>query len=46
MTGASYIADSAIQLFAMDVFPDLPDALVWLALILIAMWLANHTVEF
>ena len=29
-----------------DVFPSVPDALVWIPLILIAAWLANHTIEF
>ncbi|HJU11101.1 MAG TPA: hypothetical protein VJ728_09505 [Candidatus Binataceae bacterium] len=46
MTGASYIVNSAILLSAIDVFSDLPDALVWIALILMALWLASHTVEF
>ena len=31
---------------SIDVFPGLPDALVWIPLILIAVWLANHTIEF
>ena len=33
-------------IISMDVFPRFPDALVWIPLILIAIWLANHTVEF
>ena len=33
-------------IISIDFFPCVPDALVWIALILIAVWLANHAIEF
>jgi hypothetical protein len=41
-----YVHHILSYIIGIDVFPGVPDALVWIPLILIAAWLANHAVEF
>ena len=46
MTPRPYIPDTLGYILDIDVFPRIPDGLVWMALLLIAVWLANHTIDF
>jgi len=41
-----YALDTINYFLSIDVFPGLPDALVWISLLLIAIWLANYTIDF
>jgi hypothetical protein len=41
-----YVLDILSCIIRIDVFPGVPDVLVWIPLILIAVWLANHAIDF